>query len=331
MKKFYVAAAAAAMALSLAACSSKTEETTAAETAAESEAESTEESEGVEAVETVTPGKLTVATSPDFAPYEFYAIDENGDPQLAGFDMSLVQYIADYMGLELEVIPMDFDGTIMELSQGNVDLGVAGYSPSEERKSVMDFSDIYFSDGQSFICLKDNADKFKTLDDTNNADLTISAQTGAIQVDLAKKYSPDANLIEMSKVTDIIAELVAGKIDGAYVETAVANSYAKNYPEIDVLLDVPYDEAGSAVGVKKGNEPLLNAVNAAIKQCIESGEFDDFVAEANELASGDIVEGLLDETAEEADDAAAEETDAAEEAVTEEAAESEEAETAKAE
>ena len=54
-------------------------------------------------VETVTDGKLTVATSPDFAPYEFYSIDEDGNPTLSGFDMDLAQYIADKMGLELEV------------------------------------------------------------------------------------------------------------------------------------------------------------------------------------------------------------------------------------
>ena len=46
-------------------------------------------------VETVTDGKLTVATSPDFAPYEFYSIDEDGNPTLSGFDMDLAQYIAD--------------------------------------------------------------------------------------------------------------------------------------------------------------------------------------------------------------------------------------------
>ena len=51
------------------------------------------------AVETVTEGKLTVATSPDFAPYEFYSIDEEGNPTLAGFDIALAQYIADKMGL----------------------------------------------------------------------------------------------------------------------------------------------------------------------------------------------------------------------------------------
>ena len=72
-------------------------------------------------VETVTDGKLTVATSPDFAPYEFYSIDEDGNPSLAGFDMDLAKYIADKMGLELEVIPMDFDGVLSELSQKNVD------------------------------------------------------------------------------------------------------------------------------------------------------------------------------------------------------------------
>ena len=62
---------------------------------AEESTEGTSEgSVDLSAVETVTDGKLTVATSPDFAPYEFYAIDEDGTPSLAGFDMALAQYIA---------------------------------------------------------------------------------------------------------------------------------------------------------------------------------------------------------------------------------------------
>mgnify|MGYP000034342727 CR=1 FL=1 len=73
-------------------------------------------------VETVTDGKLTVATSPDFAPYEFYSIDEDGNPTLSGFDMDLAQYIADKMGLELEVVPMDFDGVLSELHRKTLTL-----------------------------------------------------------------------------------------------------------------------------------------------------------------------------------------------------------------
>ena len=108
----------------------------------------------------------------------------------------------------------------------------------------------------------------------------------------------------MAKVTDIIAELLAGKMDGAYIETMVAESYAKNYPELDIVLDVPYEAVGSVIGVNKGNAALLETVNAAIKECKDSGEFDNYVFEANELASGDIVEGLIE------DDAAAAETEA---------------------
>ena len=299
MKKILAGAFAAFMAASLAACgSSSTADTTAAaETGAETSAETTaaESSEAASEIETVEKGKLTVATSPDFAPYEFYAIDANGQPQLAGFDMDLAKYIADYLGLELEVVPMDFDGTIMELSQGNVDLGMAGYSPSPDREDVMDFSDVYITGGQSFVCLKDNADKFKSLEDTNNSEYTIGAQVGSIQAGLAKENSPEADILEMAKVTDIIADLLSGKMDGAYIETMVAESYAKNYPELDIVLSVPYDAEGSVVGVKKGNEALLKGVNEAIAKCIADGTLNDYVAKANELASGEIIEGLVDE------------------------------------
>lgn len=251
--------------------------------------------EDKEEITTVNPGVLTVATSPDFAPYEFYALDEEGNPTLAGFDMALAQYIADYLDLELEVIPMDFDGTLMELAAKNVDLAMAGYSPDPSRMDKMDFSDIYYLGGQSFVTVKGNEDMFKTLEDTNNPDYQIGAQIGSIQVNLAKENSPEADIVELSKVTDIVAELLAGHLDGAYIETAVAESYAKNYPELVVLLEVPYEQAGSAVGVSKGNEALLAGVNEAIAAALADGSMDNFVAEANELAGGDIIEGLLDE------------------------------------
>ena len=80
----------------------------------------------------------------------------------------------------------------------------------------------------------------------------------------------------------------------AYIETAVALSYAQNYPELCVLLDVPYDSEGSSIGVVKGNDALLAAVNEAIAAALADGSMDKFVAEANEKASGNVYEGLLD-------------------------------------
>ncbi len=247
-------------------------------------------------VETVTAGKLTVATSPDFAPYEFYAIGEDGTPALAGFDMAIARYIADYMGLELEVVPMDFDGVLSELATGNVDLGLAGLSPDPTRADAMDFSDIYYQGGQSLVTVADKADSIKSFDDVNKPEMSVGAQIGSIQMDLANANTPNADIVALPKVTDLISELIGGKMDAAFIETAVAESYKTNYPELTLVLDVPYDVAGSAVGIKKGNEALKNAVNEAIAAAIKDGSMDKFVAEANELASGNTYEGLLDES-----------------------------------
>ena len=245
------------------------------------------------AIKTVSSGTLTVATSPDFAPYEFYSIGDDGTPALAGFDMSLAKYIADYLGLKLEVIPMDFDGTLMEVQNKNVDLGIAGYSPDPSRAEIMEFSNIYYEGGQSFVTTKANAGKFKSLEDTNKKEYSIAAQVGSIQMDLAAKNSPNADIIALSKVTDIIAELITGKISGAYIETVVAKAYQKNYPDLELVLDVPYESEGSAIGVSKGNLALLEGVNRAISQALSDGSMNAFVAEANEKATGNIIEGLL--------------------------------------
>ncbi len=246
------------------------------------------------AFETVTPGVLTVATSPDYAPYEFYAIDENGNASLAGFDIELAKYIAAELGLEIEFIPMDFDGVLMEVGLGNVDLGVAGLSPDPERAQTMLFSDSYYDGGQAFITSQAKAELFTDLASANQPGLQIGAQIGTIQEGLAQEFSADADLVSLPKATDIIAELVGGKLDGAYIEWDVALSYQQNYPELVIVCEVPYEAEGNVIGIPKGNEALLEAVNAALNKCVDEGTFANFVAEAWELAGGEIIEGLLD-------------------------------------
>ena len=234
-------------------------------------------------IKTITDGKLTMVTSPDFAPDEFYALDADGNPTLAGFDIALGQYIADYLGLELEVITLDFNGTITELGAGKADIGMAGYSPDPDRENAMSFSDVYYTGGQAFVCHVDNAASFASLEDANKAEYQIGAQIGSIQAELANTHTPDADIVELAKV------------DGAFIEKVVAETYAKNYPELCVVLDVPYDAEGSVVGVNKNNPALLAAVNLAINAAIEDGSMSQFVADANELSTGDKYEGLLED------------------------------------
>lgn len=294
MKKILSAVMAGAVALSLTACGGNSASSA---STASSAAASAAASEPAATLQTVNPGKLTVATSPDFAPYEFYYIDENGDAQLSGFDVALAGVIADKLGLELEVIPMDFDGILMELQSGNVDIGMAGFSPDPERAETFDFSDIYYLGGQSFCVTKDNLDKYKDYSDFDGK--SVGAQTGSIQMKLANENTPNANIVGLSKVTDVINELISGKLDGAFIETAVAECYAKNYPELALAWDVPYEAEGSAVALKKGNDALLAAVNSVIAEVKEDGTMDQLVADANELASDsdNVYEGMLEDDA----------------------------------
>ena len=246
-------------------------------------------------LKTVKEGYLTVITSPDYAPYEFYALDAQGNPSLAGFDMALAQYIADYLGLTLEVIPMDFNGIVGEMAAGTADLAIAGLSPEPERETAMDFSSIYYEGKQAFVTTKAKASQFTDLASTNKAEYEIAAQTGTIQNDLAQQYSPNAQLINLVKATDIIAELMSGKIDGAYVEWDVAAAYSVSYPDLQILCEVPYEAEGNVIGVNKGNADLLKYVNEAIAKCVDDGDFAQFVAKALEQAAGDNYQGFLDE------------------------------------
>ena len=245
-------------------------------------------------LKTVKEGYLTVLTSPDYAPYEFYALDENGNPTLAGWDMALAQYIADYLGLTLEVVPMDFDGIVVEMGNGAADLALAGLSPDPDRQLKMDFSDMYYEGKQAFVTVASKADLFTDLASTNNAEYEIAAQSGTIQEDLAAQFSPNASYTSLTKATDIIAELISGKIDGAYIEWDVAAAYKANYPELTIVCEVPYEAEGNIIGVAKGNADLLKYVNEALHKCIDDGDFAKFVVEALKLAAGDNYQGMLD-------------------------------------
>ena len=301
MKKFVALLLALVMVFALAACGTDTTEpssepTTGASTepSAEPSAAATENPYEGMSLEEIIPdldfavdGKLTVGTSPDFAPYEFYALVD-GEPQLAGFDMALAQYIADALGVELNVVPMDFNGIIGELMTGNIDLGMAGFSPDPEREDSADFSDLYYMGGQSFVIRAADAEKYTSYEDFDG--LSVGAQLGSIQYNLAMENTPNANIMGLTKVTDIVAELVSGHLEGAFIETVVAESYVKQYPDLMIAWEVEYDTEGSAVAVQEGDAAWLAAVNLIIADAIESGKMDEFVAEAVTLAEGEQAE-----------------------------------------
>ena len=165
-------------------------------------------------------GKLVVATSPDYAPYEFPGPD--GKP--VGADMAFAQYIADKLGVELVVESFNFDGVLAAVAAGKIDLGIAGMDPTPDRLSSMDFTDIYYNETNQVILIhKDNAETIKTLADF--AGKKVAAQNGTLQQTLVSEQLKDSQMELITQIPDGVMMLLSKKVDGIALASVVAGVF----------------------------------------------------------------------------------------------------------
>ena len=87
---------------------------------------------------------LVLGTSPDYPPYEFFA--DAAMTEYAGIDIEVAKYIAESMGMELQIESMNFDNLVTSLSNGDFDIVLAACEYTEERAKACDFSDPYYTD-----------------------------------------------------------------------------------------------------------------------------------------------------------------------------------------
>lgn len=226
--------------------------------------------------------KLIVGMSADFPPYEFHIKNDNGEDEIVGFDVEIAKEIAKDMGAELEIKDLKFDTLLNELSSGRVDLVISGLSPTPERAEQIDMSQIYYKAEQAVVTREADKDKFSTMESLEGA--KIGVQQGSIQEDMAKEI-PNAQLTSLGKINDIIMQLNTNRVDAAILEGPVAESFVKNVKGLVITDAKPVTEdEGYVIGIKKGNQELLDQVNQTLDRLISAGSIDQFVAEASELA-----------------------------------------------
>ncbi len=221
-------------------------------------------------------GKLVLGTSADYPPFEFH-MEENGQDKIVGMDISLGEEIAKDLGVKLEVKDMDFDGLLAALTTDNVDVVIASMNATEERKKSVDFSNVYYMAQQKTIIREEDYDKYKTIDSLKNA--KIGTQKGSIQEGIAQDQLPDAGLRSLAKITDLVLDLKAKNVDAIIVENTVAEAYVKNTGGIkvgEVVFETP-DNTGSSIAIKKGNEGLVEKINATIDRLKKDGSLDKFL------------------------------------------------------
>lgn len=228
-------------------------------------------------------GVLKVATSADYAPFEFHTMVDGKD-KIVGADIDLAKAIAKELGVKAEVSDMNFNTVLASLKEGKADLAISAISATDERKQQFDFTDNYYNPPQVVIINKKNKEIYRNANDLK--DKNVGAQKGSIQEELVKTQLKGAKLVTIDKVPNMIVEVNQGSLAATVVEKTIAESYIAQNPDLmiaDISLEPAPDEA-FAIALPKESSQLQKELNQIIKKLNNEGKIEGFIQKNNELA-----------------------------------------------
>ena len=252
-------------------------------------------------------GVLTVALSPDFSPMEFVDSSKEGQEQYVGFDVSLAKYLAEELGVKLEIQAMSFDACQAAVAMDAVDMSISGYSWTAARAENFELSDYYYAGDneteQALLIRAADAEKYKTAEDFKGQD--VGAQNASLQAMLVEEQLPDSNLKIIGEIGVGVMELQAGNIEALAVAKGNGEQIIANNTDL-VLCDWEFEVASeyeaNVIMMHKGDTALLAAVNAALAKAYEAGYYGPWYDEAKTIAAS---EGALEVSVEDAEAPAA--------------------------
>ena len=237
--------------------------------------------EGIAAAKAIIAnGKLVLGTSADYAPFEFHT-EINGTDTIVGFDISIAQYMAEQLGVELEIVDMSFDNLLISLNKGDFDIVLAAMSSNEERAKAVDFSNEYYLSNNVILVQKQNADKYTTKESLQG--VSVAAQKGTVCETRAKELAGESSVVSLVKVQDMVSELLAGKIKAVLLDKPVASGYVIMQDSLEMVDIGLVAEEGMSVAMKKDSAGLTELVNCMLSQLTEE-QLDSWMGEAQVTA-----------------------------------------------
>ena len=293
MKKIFAIVLMLALAFSLCACGSK-EEVTDELLASVGKCDSVDLSNADGKLkEILDSGVLVVGTSPDYPPAEFIS-DDTGE--VTGYEMAIAQYIANSLGVELQIEAMEFQGVLTALDTDKIDLGISGFGYKADRAESYELSIGYMTEDSeaahhTIIIRTEDKDKYQSLDDLNSA--VINAQSGSLQEMYVEDQIPGADLQLITSLDQALLNLKTGKVDAVALDKDTAENYADTsdgefyslYDSgIEFDLSIYPDTDGTVLAAKKGETSLIEAVNVILKDTMDKGLLDPWYEKACEMA-----------------------------------------------
>lgn len=240
-------------------------------------------------------GYIEIATEPYFAPNEFIDPTITGDDNIVGSDIELAKYIANDLGVELRLKPMDFTSVLGSMTSGKFDMAISALAYTPSRAETMNLSKGYYYGSEDpqkaygILIRKEDADEIKTIDDL--ADKIVAAQNGSLQEMFVREQIPAYKQYnQVSSTNDAFLMVQTGRADAMAAALKMAELYLESNPDCGLMIlpdfyfTVDLDTQGTRIGLPLGEDELTDRVNEIIDKVIEQDLYNQWYEEYKEYA-----------------------------------------------
>lgn len=212
---------------------------------------------------------LTFGTESTYPPFEFY----NAQHQLTGFDIDIANRICELSQRICVFKTEPFDSLIPSLKTRRIDAAISGIDITQPRSEQVDFSHSYYQNSATFIAKKG---RFQTIEQLKNK--RIGVQNGTTHQRYLMNNYPDMQIINYDSYQYAVLDLDSGRIDGIFSDSAVSDEWLASEKSLtkvgSPVTDPDYFGAGFAIALRKGNTPLLDTINHALKEMHKDGSYE---------------------------------------------------------
>ncbi|WP_010298358.1 ABC transporter substrate-binding protein [Candidatus Odyssella thessalonicensis] len=216
--------------------------------------------------------KIIVGLSADYPPFEYFK-----DGKIVGFDVALMEALAQRIGVDVEFKDMNFDGIIGALQSKRIDASISSITATEERKQAVDFTAPYYAGSISLVCTADAL--IATANELKGQ--TVGLQTGSIYEMYAtqelKPKNPELVIKGLPKVPDLIQDLKSKRIVGILMGSTEAKRLLIEQPTLKVI-PVDGSETELAIALPKGS-PLKDKLDQALAAMKADGSLEKITQE----------------------------------------------------
>ena len=219
----------------------------------------------------LTKDELIVGTEPSFAPFEF---PKKNSEELTGFDIELIQALAKDMGYKKTTIKsMGFDALIPAVNNGNLDVGMSGFTITEERKKQVLFTDSYYKAGLGLVVRKEVND-VKSVDDLKGK--TVAVQLGTTGALYAEKLKDKGVTVKTFNTSDLAClELKTKGADAVISDKPVLQYFlAQGGSDYAKMVGTGLTTEDYGIVVSKKHPQLQAALNKSLANMKKNGEYD---------------------------------------------------------